>query len=409
MHLNLRVAGTTSGREFDNFDQIAKEVQPSPAAGKPKPVVRYLFDHQDQLVGVIDPRRLVTRYSVDGHGQRTALVSPDTGRETIIYDDAGNRVSSRDARHVTTTIEYDAARRATRIGNVKLEYGRDGASAAGLLAAMTDDSGHSTFSYDDQGRVQSKVQSIGNGPEAKLFPVVYQYGTSGSGIGHVSSMTYPSGNRIDIAYDINGRASSLTLVARNGGKSTTILSDVSYIPFGQVKGWTWGNGPGSPSTLSRREFDTAGRIKSYPLGSVGASGTARTLSYDEAGRITSAVHTGMPNAKLLDQRYAYDDLDRLIGVEGANVSQAFEYDGNGNRVKVRFGARSYSSTIHRVSNRLIRAPGPARRKANTFDNAGNLIGDGNAKFVYGADGRLSSVEAAGYTTSYRYNGFRNRV
>jgi RHS repeat-associated protein len=159
----------------------------------------------------------------------------------------------------------------------------------------------------------------------------------------------------------------------------------------------------------RREFDAAGRLKSYPLGPLGGNGNMRTLSYDDAGRIKAAVHTGTSNANRLDQRYAYDDLDRLTGVEGANVSQTFEYDANGNRIKARFGASVYVNTIHSGSNRMTKTTGPVPGKTNTYDDAGNLTSDGSAKYTYGADSRLAAVEAAGVTTGLRYNGFGQRV
>jgi YD repeat-containing protein len=53
--------------------------------------------------------------------------------------------------------------------------------------------------------------------------------------GHVASLTYPSGNRIDIAYDAAGRPSSLTLLAVDGTTSAPLLTQISYRPFGAVR------------------------------------------------------------------------------------------------------------------------------------------------------------------------------
>jgi RHS repeat-associated protein len=271
---------------------------------------------------------------------------------------------------------------------------------------MIDESGKSSFSYDGYGRLQTQIQTIGSGTTAKQFALAYKYGTSGSGTGHVTSMTYPSGNSIDIAYGTGGQPASLTLIAPNAARPTVIMSGIGYAPLGSVQSWTWGS-PAGPNVY-RREFDANGRIKSYPLGSLGGNGTTRALSYDEVDRIKSTVHTGSANATGLNQNYTYDDLDRLTGVEGANLSQAFEYDFNGNRIRARFGSGIYTNTIHSASNRMTKTTGPVPAKTNTYDNAGNLVNDGSAKFTYGTAGRLAAVVVAGITTRYRYNGFGQR-
>ena len=375
--------------------------------GKPKTAIGYGYDHQDSLVSVTDPRRLTTRYTLNGYGQRSALSSPDTNAATYEFDDAGKLVSSRDGRGVTTGYLYDAAGRVTKIGATTFEYGPAGSIGSGRLTAMTDESGKSRFTYDGFGRIETQIQAVGPAASAKQFAVAYKRGTSGSSTGHVTSLTYPSGNRIEIAYGSAGQATSLTLIGPGATSPTTILSNIRYAPLGAVHSWTWGN-PASQNSY-QREFDERGRIKSYPLGPIGGVGSLRTLRYDHADRIKSTVHTGTPNAASLDQTYTYDDLDRLTGVEGANVSQAFEYDANGNRIKARFGSGTYVNTIHNASNRMTRTTGPASAKSNTYDGAGNLTSDGSAKYTYGTSGRLAAVELVGITTRYTYNGLGERV
>jgi RHS repeat-associated protein len=272
---------------------------------------------------------------------------------------------------------------------------------------MTDDSGKSSFTYDGFGRLQGQVHIIGSGTAAKQFSLGYKYGTSGGGTGHVTSMTYPSGNRIDVSYGADGHATGLTLTAPGATTPTSILSNIRYSALGAVQGWTWGS-PASKNVYLR-EFDGMGRLKSYPMGPTGAGGVLRTVNYDAADRIKSIVHTGPPNATRLDQSYMYDDLDRLTRVEGANFSQAFDYDANGNRTQARFGSSTYTNTILATSNRLDRTSGPAPAKTNTYDNAGNLTSDGTVKYTYGTNGRLMAATVGGVTTSYRNNGLGQRV
>ncbi|WP_426211239.1 RHS repeat-associated core domain-containing protein [Massilia sp. TWP1-3-3] len=408
---NLRALTDALGRvttaEFDNLDRLAKAALPPAAAGKPVTATSYGYDHQDNLVSVTDPRQLTTRYTLDGYGQQRAVNSPDTSAATYEFDDVGNLVASRDGRGVTTAYSYDAARRVTKVGTSIYAYGKGASSAAGRITAMTDDSGRSNFAYDGYGRLEAQVHIIGSGTAAKQFALGYKYGTCGGGTGHVTSMTYPSGNRIDVVYGADGKASELSLTAPNAQTATAILSNIGYSALGAVQSWSWGSA--ASKNIYKREFDAVGRLKTYPLGLAGAGGVVRTLNYDAADRIKSIVHSGAPNAMRLDQSYTYDDLDRLIRVEGANVSQGFDYDANGKRIKARFGSGTYINIVAPTSNRLDKTSGPAPAKTNTYDNAGNLTSDGTVKYTYGTNGRLMAVAVAGGTTSYRYNGFGQRV
>jgi RHS repeat-associated protein len=399
--------GRITTAEFDSLDRMTKTTLPAATLGKTATTIDYGYDHQDSLVSVTDTRNLTTRYTIDGHGQLAGLISPDTATSLFQFDDAGNMISDRDGRGVTTGHRYDASRRVTKSGASTFEYGKDGLSAAGRLTKMTDESGKSVFTYDAYGRLQGQLQTVGTGAGTKQFSLGYKYGTSGAGTGHITSMTYPSGNRIDIMYGDNRQAINFVLFAPMATTPTTILSNIRYTALGAVEGWNWGNPVNT--NVYNRQFDGNGRLKNYPLGVPGATGTLRTLNYDAADRIKSILHSGAPNAARLDQSYTYDDLDRLIRVEGGSVSQAFDYDSNGNRIQVRFGSSTYTNTIQSLSNRLMSTTGPIPAKTNTYDNAGNLTSDGSAKYSYGTNGRLSAVVAAGATTRYRYNGFGERV
>jgi RHS repeat-associated protein len=273
---------------------------------------------------------------------------------------------------------------------------------------MRDDSGQTVYSYDGFGRLLAKNQSVVIGASTKNFALAYGYGSAGTATGHVTTMTYPSGNRVDVAYDSEGRVASLVLAA-SGATPVKILGDVRYQPFGPVRGWTWGNSTAASPNVYERGYDLDGRIASYPLGHPANSGTRRTLSYDAAGRIRATRHTGATAAAMLDQRYGYDGLDRLTEFDSASTSQRFQYDANGNRTRATFGATSYVNTISAARNRLASTSGPTPARQNSYDATGNLLSDGTIQYRYGTDGRLSSVVRGGATTGYRYNGLGQRV
>jgi RHS repeat-associated protein len=400
--------GRATAQVFDSYNRVVTQILPPPAPGAAAPVIGFGYSHQDDLLSVTDPRKLTTRYTVDGLGQQTGIVSPDTGTTTIKFDGAGNPDFSTDAAARKTIYRFDAGRRLTQLGGSTFEYGKDGSGATGRLTKVTDASGQTSFTYDGFGRLLSKAQSVGVGASAKRFTTTYTYGGTGSSVGHVTSMTYPSGNRIDYTYGADGRVQSLVLTAP-GASPVKILGDIRYVPFGAIRGWTWGNSSTASANIYERKFDLDGRIVSYPLGHSANGGTVRTLSYDAAGRIRASKHTGGPGAALLDQRYDYDGLDRLTAYDSTSTTQRFQYDANGNRTRATFGANTYLNTINVASNRLTSTTGPAPAKQNSYDATGSLTNDGAVQYKYGSDGRLEHVVRSGVTTGYRYNGLGQRV
>jgi RHS repeat-associated protein len=400
--------GRVTTQVFDTFDRVMTQILPAPAPGVAASVIGFGYSSQDELLSVTDPRKLVTRYTVDGLGQQTSIISPDTGTTTTKFDGAGNPDFSTDAAGRKTTYRFDAARRLTQLGNSTFEYGKDGSGATGRLTKMSDASGQTSYTYNGFGRLLKKAQSVTAGAATKTFAIAYTYGSTGTSVGQVTSMTYPSGNRIEYAYGPDGRVNRLILTAP-GGNSITILDDIRYLAFGAVRGWTWGNGSATSPNIYERKFDLEGRIISYPLGHAANSGTVRTLTYDAGGRIRASKHTGAAGAALLDQHYDYDGLDRLIAFDGANTLQRFQYDAGGNRIRATFGVNTYLNTINAASNRLASTTGPAPAKQNSYDATGNLANDGTIHYTYGSDGRLNSVVRGGVTTGYRYNGFGQRV
>jgi YD repeat-containing protein len=80
----------------------------------------------------------------------------------------------------------------------------------------------------------NRVQTVLTGSEQKSFSMSQTIGKSGSATGSMTSLTYPSGNRIEYTYDGVGRVQSVTLQSNN--QSTTLMSDISYNHFTDVNG-----------------------------------------------------------------------------------------------------------------------------------------------------------------------------
>ena len=399
--------GNQTTMSYDAQQRRVQTLQPAPVSGAGAPRIGVTYNGQGRVASIQDPRNLVTTYGLDGMANVLTQSSPDSGLTSATYDSAGNLKTRTDARGKTTAYTYDALNRVISLSYASgtpttYEYDGDSspyAGSIGKLTRMTDESGTTTFIYDALGRLTSRSISA----DGLSLVLQYAWGSSGSSTDHVVSVTYPSGAVIGYGYDAAGRVRSIT------ASGVTVLANVAYTADNQVSGWTWGNG-----LAYNRTFDGYGRLSSFPLGNPNgtyfAAGVTRTLTYDNAGRITGFSH---PNGAS-NQIMAYDGLDRLtsqIIPQGTRSNQrAYSYDAAGNRTSMTIGhIVFYSNTVDPSSNRFSSIQLPRGGGAQSYDTAGGLVADGATVYAYSDRGRMTSATASGVTTGYKYNGLEQRI
>ncbi|MEA4855005.1 RHS repeat-associated core domain-containing protein [Solidesulfovibrio sp.] len=333
---------------YDALDRLVQSTDPTSA------VTGIAYNANDLVTGVTDPRNLATSYQYNGFGDRTSTQSPDAGTSAKTYDAAGNVQTATDARGLTTTYSYDALNRltgATFADSQSVTYQYDqGTYGKGQLTTMTDPAGTTSWSYDLHGRVLQKQQTIGT----IVLTTTYTYD---SATGNPLTVTYPSGRQLSYTYD----SVSKKLTGIKVG-TVSLVSGITYQPFGPVASWTQGSGQGYA-----RSFDQDGRLTGISIGGVTTETVA--LSYDSAGRITGIS-------------------DALAAPRISNSGTTdFQYGSTSNRQTGSTGGMT---------------------KTYTYDAAGNITGDGSATFSYDARGRLTQV-TKGSVTQYAINGLGQRV
>ncbi|OYV75180.1 MAG: hypothetical protein B7Z74_01370, partial [Deltaproteobacteria bacterium 21-66-5] len=272
----------------------------------------------------------------------------------------------------------------------------------------------------------------------------------------LASVTYPDGRTVDYTRDAFGRVSGITLAQggdrgrgdhdddhrRGGGQ--TILSGVTYEPFGPVDGFTYGNGV----------TETLAYDQDYRLTGIAAKGNRQfiqnqTLAYDNVSDITSITdlagagedeaHRGGGDdnggdghgwgddrrTASLNQSFTYDPDYRLLTASGPYGDLAFAYDADGNRTSrsftQRFGrsgrtrTRTESYAYGAASNMLQSVSGAQNLQYGYLSN-GDLAtetgGEVSRSFSYDARNRLSSLINQGMsarTTDYATNALGERV
>ena len=402
---------------YDPLQRIKQITQPAPSAGAPRPTIGMTHDARDQLQTVTDPRNLTTRYTVDGLGQRTKLVSPDTGQTNATYDELGYITTSTDARGIITKYNYDLLNRVTSItyGITPYRFNYDeGQYGAWHLTSMTYPAGRTDFVWDQMGRLRSKTQVTKLGATTRSFTFSYTYGKSGYANGELVSMTYPSGNRLEYGYDMPGLITSITLIPANGSAPVSLLRDIKYRPFGPAQSWTWGNSTDTQKNTYAKSFDLSGRVTSLPLGNAFNQGVLRSITYDDANRITRMTDTGILTPKQSAQSYGYDDLNRLTTYSDGNNAYTYQYDANGNRTAMSINGAEMSFDISPTSNRMTAFNPEGKPQDVPADAAGNLLSAPNYSspvFQYGPTGRIENV-TGGYpqrSVSYFYNSLGERL
>jgi len=337
------------------------------------------YDAEDDLTSVKDPRSLTTSYSYNGFGDVTTLASPDTGSTTSTYDSGGNLSTSMDARSAVSTYAYDAANRVTSIAYSKggttdqtLTFGYDSGTYGKGRVTSASDANHSlAWTYDFMGRVTGKGLTIGS---VKLS-VGYGYTN-----GDQTALVTPSGQSVTYGFNSNHQVTSISV---NG---TTVLSGVTYEPFGGVNGWTWGN-----TGTTSRTFNGDGLISQ-----IVTAGVTLGYSFDNANRI-SGISDSSNSA--LTWTYGYDLLDRLTSATTSAITDGWTYDANGNRLTqtgttpITFSVSSTDNQLNSTSGNLVRT--------YSYDAAGHTQSYGGLSFSYNDRGRMLSTSAD--STNYLYN------
>ncbi len=374
--------GHSNGNIYDALNRLTAVLDPNLGT------VHYTYDAASNLGQVTDQRELVTSYTYDGLNNPIKIQSPDTGTTVNTYDLAGNLLTKSDARGVTATYTYDNINRTTNIvfhrGNVdeihQFQYDV-GVNGKDHLTQITDPAAVTAWTYNAQGRVASKAQTV----DALTKLVTYVYNNAGQ----LVEMTSPSGQQIGYSY-INNRVSAITV---NG---QTLLHGAVTMPFGPLSSWLWGNG-----LFTFRNYDRDGRVASWEFRN-GASILRKEQTFDEASRIVAVNDPGHLGAS---QAYQYDPLDRLTvaqtGIPSSHTQQ-FAYDAVGNRLNITIDNSITNAAYEPGNNQLQMLSGSL---PTTY-----LLGSGTWAFTYNNANRLSTVLNGSVTiATYRVNAQGQRV
>jgi RHS repeat-associated protein len=369
------------------------------------------YNALDQVTAVSDQRALTTGYVSNGFGFAIQTSSPDTGITVRQVDPAGNVTQSTDARGVVVNMTYDAlGRMLTRTypsspaENVSFTYDSTSAGNRGIgrQTGMTDETGSTAWKYDHRGNLIEEARII----SGVTYVTVYGHDLAD----RLASITYPSGRIVSYTRDALGRVTSVSIRANPAASPLTVVSNVTYLPFGPIAGFTHGNG-----LVRAHNFDADYRFMGFQV--TGASPVIdRAYTRDAVDNVTAINNALTPT---LSESFAYDPLNRLSQAIGGYGTFNWAFDAVGNRTTQQHATSSSTvtetSTYAANSNRLLSVANGTTTRAFTYDAAGHMATDdrggaGGLTFIHNHAGRLSSItQGATALGAYLHSGISERA
>ena len=402
---------------YDPLYRLTLAVQDAGTTGL-KANINYTYDALNRLTQVKDPQGLNTIYQFDGLNNQTQLSSPDTGIATSTPDAAGNVLTRTDARNVIASYSYDALNRPTGITyptpalNVTFAYDiaesgcpSTATFAKGHLTHFKDaSSGSSTtkLCYDRFGNMVFKSQVT----SGLTFKTTYAYDPAH----HLTQITTPMLTLIKYTRDSLGRITGVTYTPKNQTTPITVVSNVTYYPYGPVASITYGTGASS-RTLTRT-YD-----QDYVVSSIadpGAGGLALTFVRDVMGDLKQMQIGG--STSTVGNLFTYNGLYRLTKVTDLNSAlvAAFPVDTTGNRTGKQDATGAVVPYTYTPNTHHLLAIGSTSPIMRSYNNDGDTtaIGSGTTaqNFFYDDTARMTQMRVGPtLQMQYLYNARGERV
>ncbi|MFG3685498.1 RHS repeat-associated core domain-containing protein [Micromonospora sp. NPDC047740] len=348
------------GRTTRSFvDAVGRPV----AVTDPTGVQEYVrYDPDNQIVTSTDGLGRATSYEYDGNGNLTTVTDARGNRTTVAYDQSdrpvtvtdplgkqarqtydvlGRAVSATDRRGITTVTEYDTLGRTTFIGY--------GASTGGGYESTK------RFGYDGLDRLTTIDDSAGG-----LLTLGW------NNLDQVVSVTGPAGT-VGYSYDAAGRRSGMTVPGQPA-------ISYQYDQTGLIEQITQGG------TTASWHRDAAGRTDR-----VEQAGVVTRYAYDAASQLTGMSYQTTGGVPIGNLGYSYDGAGRVLGLTGSLATVTIPSTGP---------PASYDAA-NRLTSRGDRT--------FSYDDEGNLTGDGVLGYTWNARGELAGVTGPGLAVSYGYD------
>jgi RHS repeat-associated protein len=290
---------------------------------------RYEYATSKKPDRVLHPNGTTEEYRYNPAGQLNAWIRGDGSRLDIKSDDAGRPILIKDEHGKQTVLAYNDA---------------------GSLVSAENDVTSLGWSYDDAGFLIAETQGS--------VSIKYDYAVDGK----ISAITYPGGDSVSFARDLDMRLISVT-------------------------DWTGG----------QHRIEYAPDDRGYRMVSPG--GVSATYWQNSAG-FTTDCRVEAPSGPVFETAYAYDGEDRIHQIADSHSgSVTHRYDAEDQLLEVcRTQGPSEHFTYDHAGNRIFGPDGPAQ-----FDAVNQIIAQGSGSFSHDLRGNMIERSDNRGAVQYHYD------
>lgn len=353
--------------------------------------VSYTYGAFGRRTSITDMAGNIATSTYDKAGRKIASVDPDLGHWTYAYNVLGELVSQTDAKGQTATMTYDTlGRPLTRVApDATSIWVYDTATkGVGKLATANTNSYLRTQTYDSLGRPSSTATRIDGVTETST--VTY------TADGRLDRMTYPSGFAVEHVYTSLGYMNQLTEVG--GGTLWTANVMDAELRLTQA---TLGNG-----VTVWRTFDAArGFITDVEAGT-GNVVADFNYTFDTLGNLTQRVDSN----ELLTEDFGYDVLNRLTSYQiVGQTAKTVTYDDMGNITsKSDTGTYTYAATGG-ARPHAVKSIAGSLTTSFLYDANGNMINGSGRNIAWTSFNKVASIDQGAVDVDYAYGPERQRI
>ncbi|MGI8710342.1 MAG: DUF6531 domain-containing protein [Acidimicrobiales bacterium] len=382
----------------------------------------YSYDLDNNQTTVTDPSGRVNTNGYDVLNRPTTVTTAKGETTTRSYDALGRVVSVTDPLTRVTGYGYDHGGRLTSTTAPGLAAETFAYDADGLPTSHTSPSGQSTtsYTYDGDGRLSTRVDSLGNvyGATPGSYTTTYGYDANGN----QTSVKNQLGRTTTTTYDAD--ANPLKVTTPRGSVTTRTYDGDHHVtsvkdPLGAVTSYAYDQ---YDDMVTRT--DPGAHTTSYaynPLHQVTSItdqlNRTRTYGYDADGNVTTEVMARgnvagatATTASTWTVHQTYDARNLRTAISNTadtSVNATFAYDDDG-RLNQFVDTTGTTNLTWDSANQLSRVAGPDGTYSYTYAPSGAVASRtlpvaGKLSYTFDADGRVDSQTANSYTSSYGYD------
>lgn len=357
-------------------------------------VTAFAYDDADRLIQTTDAEGRVSQqtYTADNRPYETKQVISGTPTtiKTATYTTNGQLYTLKDANNNTTTYAYDGFDRLNKVTYPNTKFETIAYNPTGTISQrVTRNNETTTYAYDELDRQTSED------PPGSSDVIATTYDKSG----RVDLVKVNGTTVFDHDYDTAGRQTQVTRSADS--KLLVRTLDAA----GNRTALTY---PGTPTYTVNYSYDEVGRPKQ-----VKENGSTVLATWTYTDRLNGSVTYADTTTETVKTTLTGELAQLTHAFNGETVQFSLFQNRTGQLINQRISLTAYDyappgTASHSYTPNTMNQFSSVDSVSQTYDNNGNLTGDGTWTFGFDHANRLTSASKSGTSATYQYDAFGRR-